>query len=144
MSNFRIQAASDEELRAQANFQILRTFPERRSEYFVSGTYNDRISISNGRLGITADQQQLLDSDAFSRIQFEHDRGSGRRRRESNRVIALGLVLGFVDADISWFAVGWQAACRRDCGNRWCREHRRQQIAEFRPVGFDLARELGC
>jgi len=36
VSNFRIQAASESELRAQANFQILRTFPERPTEYFVS------------------------------------------------------------------------------------------------------------
>jgi salicylate 5-hydroxylase small subunit len=50
ISNFRIQAASAEELRAQANFQILRTFPERRTESFLSGTYNDRIAITAGRL----------------------------------------------------------------------------------------------
>src|SRR5262245_43753561 len=51
ISNFRIQAAGSDELRAQANFQILRTFPEQRTGYFTSGTYNDRIAIAaNGRL----------------------------------------------------------------------------------------------
>lgn len=62
ISNFRIQAASGQELRAQANFQILRTFPERRSEYFVSGTYNDRIAIAAGRLHFR-EKICVLDSD---------------------------------------------------------------------------------
>jgi salicylate 5-hydroxylase small subunit len=62
VSNFRIQAASDEELRAQANFHILRTFPDRRSEYFVSGTYNDRVAISAGRLHFR-EKICVLDSD---------------------------------------------------------------------------------
>jgi len=62
VSNFRIQAASDDELRAQANFQILRTFPERRTEYFVSGVYNDRIAITNGRLHFR-EKICVLDSD---------------------------------------------------------------------------------
>ncbi len=50
ISNFRVQAASDEELRVQANFQILRTFPEKRTELFVSGYYDDRIAIAGSRL----------------------------------------------------------------------------------------------
>ena len=62
ISNFRIQAASGQELRAQANFQILRTFPERNSEYFVSGTYNDRIAIAAGRLHFR-EKICVLDSD---------------------------------------------------------------------------------
>jgi salicylate 5-hydroxylase small subunit len=62
VSNFRIQAASDDELRAQANFEILRTFPERRTEYFVSGIYNDRVSITNGRLHFR-EKICVLDSD---------------------------------------------------------------------------------
>src|SRR5258708_5682221 len=37
ISNFRVQAASDEELRVQANFQILRTFPENRTEFCGCG-----------------------------------------------------------------------------------------------------------
>lgn len=62
ISNFRIQAASEQELRAQANFQILRTFPERRTEYFVSGSYNDRIAVSAGRLNFR-EKICVLDSD---------------------------------------------------------------------------------
>src|SRR5262245_15705706 len=62
VSNFRIQAASERELRAQANFQILRTFPERRTEYFVSGTYNDRIQLYAGRLHFR-EKICVLDSD---------------------------------------------------------------------------------
>ena len=62
ISNFRIQAASGQELRAQANFQILRTFPDRNSEYFVSGTYNDRIAIAVGRLHFR-EKICVLDSD---------------------------------------------------------------------------------
>jgi len=62
ISNFRLQAASDQELRAQANFQILRTFPERRTEYFVSGTYSDRITLAAGRLHFR-EKICVLDSD---------------------------------------------------------------------------------
>src|SRR5713101_5358235 len=59
---FRIQAGSDEELRAHANCQILRTFPERRTEYFVSGYYDDRIAVSGKRLNFR-DKLCVLDSD---------------------------------------------------------------------------------
>src|SRR5207247_9447450 len=38
VSNFRVQAASDEELRVQANFELLRAFPGKPRERFVSGT----------------------------------------------------------------------------------------------------------
>jgi len=62
VSNFRVQAASEHELRAQANFQILRTFPERRTEYFVSGTYSDRIAVATGRLNFR-EKICVLDSD---------------------------------------------------------------------------------
>ena len=62
ISNFRIQAASDEELRVQANFQILRTFPERRTEYFVSGCYDGRIAIAGSRLHFK-EMLCVLDSD---------------------------------------------------------------------------------
>lgn len=62
VSNFRVQAASEQELRAQANFQILRTFPERRTEYFVSGTYSDRIAVTAGRLNFR-EKICALDSD---------------------------------------------------------------------------------
>jgi salicylate 5-hydroxylase small subunit len=62
ISNFRIQAASGEELRAQANFQILRTFPDKRTEYFVSGSYSDRIALTSGRLNFR-EKICVLDSD---------------------------------------------------------------------------------
>jgi 3-phenylpropionate/cinnamic acid dioxygenase small subunit len=64
VSNFRVQAASESELRAQANFQILRTFPERRTEYFVSGSYSDRIAVSAGRLNFR-EKICVLDSDVL-------------------------------------------------------------------------------
>ena len=62
ISNFRVQAASDEELRVQANFQILRTFPEKRTELFVSGCYDDRIAIAGSRLHFR-EKLCVLDSD---------------------------------------------------------------------------------
>ncbi|MGB5081825.1 MAG: aromatic-ring-hydroxylating dioxygenase subunit beta [Burkholderiales bacterium] len=62
ISNFRMQAASEEELRVQANFHVLRTFPGRRSEYFVSGWYADRVTISAGRLSFK-EKICVLDSD---------------------------------------------------------------------------------
>lgn len=62
ISNFRVQAASDEELRVQANFQILRTFPDRGTEYFASGCYNDRIAIIGNRLTFK-EKLCVLDSD---------------------------------------------------------------------------------
>ncbi|HEY6240604.1 MAG TPA: nuclear transport factor 2 family protein [Burkholderiales bacterium] len=62
VSNFRIQAASDQEIRVQANFQILRTFPEKRTEAFVSGSYDDRIAIAGARLTFR-EKLCVLDSD---------------------------------------------------------------------------------
>jgi len=62
ISNFRLQAASDEELRVQANFEILRTFPGKRSEHFVSGSYDDRIAIAARRLHFR-EKLCVLDSD---------------------------------------------------------------------------------
>jgi salicylate 5-hydroxylase small subunit len=62
ISGFRIQAGSALELRAQANFEILRTFPEQRTEFFVSGSYNDRIAVSAGRLHFR-EKICVLDSD---------------------------------------------------------------------------------
>src|SRR5205814_5641032 len=62
VSSFRLQAACEEELRVQANFEILRTFPGRRSEHFVSGTYDDRIAIAGRRLHFR-EKLCVLDSD---------------------------------------------------------------------------------
>jgi salicylate 5-hydroxylase small subunit len=62
VSNFRVQAASDEELRAQANFLILRTYPGRQTEYFASGSYSDRVAVTDGRLNFR-EKLCVLDSD---------------------------------------------------------------------------------
>ena len=62
ISNFRVQAASEAELRVQANFQVLRTFPERGTELFVSGSYGDRIAIAENRLHFR-EKLCVLDSD---------------------------------------------------------------------------------
>jgi 3-phenylpropionate/cinnamic acid dioxygenase small subunit len=62
VSNFRVQAASDEELRVQANFQVLRTFPGKRTELFVSGYYDDRIMVAGGRLSFR-EKLCVLDSE---------------------------------------------------------------------------------
>jgi salicylate 5-hydroxylase small subunit len=62
LSNFRIQSAADEELRVQVNFQVLRTFPERRTEAFVSGYYLDRVAVAGRRLNFR-EKLCVLDSD---------------------------------------------------------------------------------
>jgi 3-phenylpropionate/cinnamic acid dioxygenase small subunit len=62
IANFRIQAAGAEELRVQANFQVLRTFPERPTEPFVSGYYLDRIAVHGRRLNFK-EKVCILDSD---------------------------------------------------------------------------------
>jgi 3-phenylpropionate/cinnamic acid dioxygenase small subunit len=62
IANFRMQAASEEELRVQANFQILRTYPDRGSEFFLSGVYNDRIALIDGRVNFR-EKICILDSD---------------------------------------------------------------------------------
>jgi len=63
ISNFRIQAAADDELRVQANFLVLRTFSERPTELFASGHYNDRIEVAGRRLNFK-DKLCVLDSDS--------------------------------------------------------------------------------
>jgi 3-phenylpropionate/cinnamic acid dioxygenase small subunit len=50
ISNFRVQASAEGELRVQANFQVLRTYADQRSEPFVSGYYVDRVVMSGQRL----------------------------------------------------------------------------------------------
>lgn len=62
ITNFRIQAAADDELRVQANFQVLRTYPDRRTEFFVSGHYDDRIAVAGSRLTFR-EKLCVLDSD---------------------------------------------------------------------------------
>ena len=48
--------------RVQANFEILRTFPEKRTELFVSGYYDDHIAIAGRRLAFR-EKLCVLDSD---------------------------------------------------------------------------------
>lgn len=62
IANVRIQASSAEDLRVRANFQVLRTYPARRTELFVSGSYQDRIAVSGRRLSFS-EKLCLLDSD---------------------------------------------------------------------------------
>ncbi|MGC2519858.1 MAG: aromatic-ring-hydroxylating dioxygenase subunit beta [Burkholderiales bacterium] len=62
ISNFRIQAAAEDEVRVQANFQVLRTFPDRPTEFFVAGYYNDRIAVTDGRLAFR-EKLCVFDSD---------------------------------------------------------------------------------
>ncbi len=50
IANFRFQAASEEELRVQANFHLLRTYPGRETEFLASGQYDDRLHLSGNRL----------------------------------------------------------------------------------------------
>lgn len=62
LANFRIQSAGDEELRVQVNFQVLRTFPERPTEAFLSGYYLDRVAMNGRRLNLR-EKLCVLDSD---------------------------------------------------------------------------------
>jgi salicylate 5-hydroxylase small subunit len=62
ITNFRIQSAAEDELRVQANFQVLRTFPERTTEAFLSGFYLDRVQVAGRRLAFK-EKLCVLDSD---------------------------------------------------------------------------------
>jgi 3-phenylpropionate/cinnamic acid dioxygenase small subunit len=62
ITNLRVQATGDEELRVQANFQVLRTFPERATEFFVSGYYLDKVALI-GRRFAYREKVCILDSD---------------------------------------------------------------------------------
>jgi 3-phenylpropionate/cinnamic acid dioxygenase small subunit len=62
IANFRVQAAGADELRVQANVQVLRTFPERATESFVSGYYLDRVAVLGRRLNFK-EKLCVLDSD---------------------------------------------------------------------------------
>jgi 3-phenylpropionate/cinnamic acid dioxygenase small subunit len=62
IANFRIQSSSDDELRVQANFQVLRTFPGQGTEPFVSGFYLDRVAVAGRRLAFR-EKLCVLDSD---------------------------------------------------------------------------------
>ncbi len=62
IANFRIQSASPEELRVQANFEVLRTYPEQRTEAFLSGYYLDRVAVAGRRLNFR-EKLCVLDSE---------------------------------------------------------------------------------
>jgi 3-phenylpropionate/cinnamic acid dioxygenase small subunit len=62
ISNFRIQASAEGELRVQANFHVLRTYAEQRTESFVSGYYLDRVAMAGQRLSFR-EKVCVLDSE---------------------------------------------------------------------------------
>jgi 3-phenylpropionate/cinnamic acid dioxygenase small subunit len=64
IANFRVQAAAADELRVQANFQVLRTFPDKGSECFLSGYCLDRVAVSAGRFNFK-EKLCVLDSDVM-------------------------------------------------------------------------------
>lgn len=63
ITNLRVQSTDHDELRASANFLVIRTFPEKHSEIFVSGFYRDRIVRPGGRLKFQ-EKLVVLDSEA--------------------------------------------------------------------------------
>jgi salicylate 5-hydroxylase small subunit len=62
ITNFRVQAAAEDELRVQANFYVMRTFPEQRTEMYVSGFYQDRVAVAGRRLNFR-EKLCVLDSE---------------------------------------------------------------------------------
>jgi 3-phenylpropionate/cinnamic acid dioxygenase small subunit len=62
IGNFRIQSAAADELRIQVNFQVLRTYPERRTEWFLSGYYLDRVAVAGTRFNFR-EKLCVLDSE---------------------------------------------------------------------------------
>jgi len=62
LANFRVQVSGDDELRVQANVQILRTYPGRATEYLASGYYLDRVAVTGGRLNFR-EKLCVLDSE---------------------------------------------------------------------------------
>jgi 3-phenylpropionate/cinnamic acid dioxygenase small subunit len=63
ITNFRVQASGEDELRVQANVQILRTYPERGTEFLAAGYYLDRVAVSGSRLHFR-EKLCVLDCDA--------------------------------------------------------------------------------
>lgn len=62
ITNVRAMPTESDELRVFANFLVVRTFAEKRSEFFVSGFYHDRIVRPGGRLKFQ-EKLVVLDSD---------------------------------------------------------------------------------
>lgn len=57
ITNLRAQATDSDELSVFANFLVIRTFPKKSSELFVSGYYHDRLVRPEGRLSF---QEKLV------------------------------------------------------------------------------------
>ena len=57
ITNLRAQSTDSEELSVFANFLVIRTFPKKTSELFVSGYYHDRLVRPDGRLSF---QEKLV------------------------------------------------------------------------------------
>jgi 3-phenylpropionate/cinnamic acid dioxygenase small subunit len=64
--NFRVQVSGADELRVQANVQILRTYPGRETEVLASGQYADRVAVAGGRFNFR-EKVCVLDSDVAPR-----------------------------------------------------------------------------
>jgi salicylate 5-hydroxylase small subunit len=62
ISNFRMQASPEGDVRVQVNFHVVRTYAEQRSEPFVSGYCLDRIAVSGQRLNFR-EKVCVLDSE---------------------------------------------------------------------------------
>jgi 3-phenylpropionate/cinnamic acid dioxygenase small subunit len=62
ISNFRVQVSGEDELRVQANVQILRTYPGRATEPLASGQYSDRVAVTGGRFNFR-EKLCVLDSE---------------------------------------------------------------------------------
>jgi 3-phenylpropionate/cinnamic acid dioxygenase small subunit len=62
ISNFRVQVSGEDELRVQANVQILRSYPERETEFLAAGYYLDRVAVTGNRLHFR-EKLCVLDSD---------------------------------------------------------------------------------
>jgi 3-phenylpropionate/cinnamic acid dioxygenase small subunit len=62
IANFRIQVSGEDELRVQANVQILRTYPDRATEFLASGYCLDRVAVTDGRLNFR-EKLCVFDSD---------------------------------------------------------------------------------
>jgi 3-phenylpropionate/cinnamic acid dioxygenase small subunit len=66
ISNFRVQVSGADELRVQANVQVLRTYPGRETEVLASGQYSDRVAVSEGRFNFR-EKVCVLDSEIAPR-----------------------------------------------------------------------------
>jgi 3-phenylpropionate/cinnamic acid dioxygenase small subunit len=62
ISNFRVQASGEDELRVQANVYIVRTYPGRETGFLAAGQYSDRVAAAGGRFNFR-EKLCVLDSD---------------------------------------------------------------------------------